>query len=154
MSARVKLLASVHIAKKELGLDEDGYRAIVLRVTKKHSAGDCTDAQLRLLLAEFRKLGWQKGMRPLSTYPKVRMIYAIWKDIRVRLPGDAGDAELRAFVRRQTRTVAHPRGVSAPEFLRGAEADRVIEGLKGWLARLVAPSAAERALKAHQEERP
>jgi hypothetical protein len=63
------------------------------------------------------------------------MIYAIWADIRPLLE-DAGDEALRGFVRRQTKSAVHPDGVDAPEWLNGTDAAKVIEGLKGWLARL------------------
>ena len=42
---------------------------------------------------------------------------------------------LRAFVQRQTKSRLTPDGISAPEFLDGPQANRVIEGLKAWLAR-------------------
>ncbi len=140
--SRSSLLATVHIAKKELQLDDDTYRDVLKRRVGKHSAGDCTDAQLRTLLDEFRRLGWQKRhKRPLSERGHVRMIYAIWSDIVQLLDGSPGDAELRSFVARQTRDRLRPDGVTAPEFLDAADATRVIEGLKGWRARLRAAPA-------------
>ncbi len=137
MSARVKLLATVHIARKEMGWDDATYRAILARTVGKHSAGDCTDKQLGVLLDEFRKLGWKsKGAKRPSDKSQVRLIYSIWKEIKPLLDGKAGDAELRAFVRRQTKSQLRPDGVAAPEFLDAHDAVRVIEGLKGWRDKL------------------
>jgi phage gp16-like protein len=135
--SRTAMLAKVHIAKKELRIDDDAYRAMLKREVGKISSGDCTDAELRKLLDGFRRLGWtQKHKRPLSEKAHVRLIYAIWGDIKPLLDGAAGDGELRSFVARQTRDRLRPQGVSAPEFLDAADATKVIEGLKGWLARL------------------
>lgn len=134
---RRAMLAKVHVAKKQMGLPDDAYRDVLRRVTGAESAAALSAAQLDAVLAEFRRLGWKaKPRRPLSPKPQVRMIYAVWQDIRPHLvvPGD--DSALRAFVRRQTRTPAHPDGVDAPEFLDAEMANRVLEGLKAWRARL------------------
>lgn len=135
MSARAAMLAKAHIARKDLALAEDTYRAIVLRVTGCESAAAASEAQLDALLAEFRRLGWRpkKGRRP-SEIPHVRKIYAIWAELAPLLD-DAGEEALRGFVRRQTRSAKSPAGIERPEWLDGVEAARVIEGLKGWLAR-------------------
>lgn len=37
-SFRSPLLAKIHIARKDLGLDEDTYRAVLIRITGKRSA--------------------------------------------------------------------------------------------------------------------
>jgi phage gp16-like protein len=129
----VKHLAKVHIAKKDLGLDEETYRDIVQRVTGHPSAGECTERQLDELLGEFKRLGWTpkpKGRKPLSKSPRVRKIWALWnqmcKDGLVRVEGHAEQrTALRAFVVRMT-------GVTDPEWLKPAQASQVIEGLKAW----------------------
>ena len=50
---RRALLAKVHVAKKVLGLDDDTYRAVLLRVAGETSAAKCSDAQLVALVKEF-----------------------------------------------------------------------------------------------------
>lgn len=131
----------VQVARKQLGLAEDDYRAILLRVTGHDSSTRCGPSQLDAVLAEFRRLGWKPttpakaGRKPLSQHAQIRMIYAVWQDIRPHLAvGD--DSALRAFVQRQTKTAANPAGVSAPEFLDSGDANKVLEGLKAWRARL------------------
>jgi phage gp16-like protein len=129
----------VQIARRQLGLADDDYRAILLRVTGKSSSRDCGPSHLDALLAEFRRLGWKaaKGSRAPSPKAQLRMIYAVFADIRPHLAvGD--DSTLRAFVRRQTRSEARPGGVDAPEFLSPEEANKVLEGLKAWRARVLA----------------
>jgi phage gp16-like protein len=133
---RRAMIAKIHVARKQTGLDEDTYRELLERVTGHRTSVVCTDAQLGLVLAEFRRLGWRAtAPANASDKPHVRMIYAIWGDIRPLLE-DADDQALRGFVRRQTHSAAHPEGVDAPEWLNGSDAAKVIEGLKGWLARL------------------
>lgn len=133
---RKTMLATVHIARKQLGLDEDAYRDVLERVTGRRSSGDCSVRELRLAIEEFRRLGFAaKPARVASDKPWVRKVYAIWGDIRPLLD-EAADEALRGFVRRQTKSAVHPDGVDAPEWLTAEEAKPVIEGLKGWLARL------------------
>ena len=43
---RRAMIGKVKIAQKELGLDEDTYRALLSRVVGRSSAADCTEAQL------------------------------------------------------------------------------------------------------------
>lgn len=60
------LLAKVHVAKKQLGLSNDDYRAVLLEQFGQDSAGRLTDAQLRKLVAHFRGLGWQDAPKARS----------------------------------------------------------------------------------------
>jgi phage gp16-like protein len=131
MSApRTALLAKMHIARKDLALEEDSYRALLSRVTGCASAADCTDAQLETALAEFRRLGWtpKAKRRPLSTKPHVRKVFALWGAMKPFLRNGTTKA-LCAFVERQT-------GVSDPEWLSPEEATKVVEALKAWARRL------------------
>lgn len=52
------LLAMVHIAKKDLGLNEGEYE-MVLRPFKAASSGELTIAQLERLIDYFKTLGWK-----------------------------------------------------------------------------------------------
>lgn len=73
MESRRSLMAKLHIARKDLGLDEDTYRAMLQNLTGKRSSADCTDRQLMMLVAALRKRGW-KDSRPKG--PKVRPEFA------------------------------------------------------------------------------
>lgn len=130
------MLAKVHIARKELGLDDPTYRALLARVTGHESAASCTDGQLEAVLAELRRLGWKPRSAVPSGKRYVRMIYAIWTEMGPMLGSGGTPAALRTFVQRQTIRPDRPNGVSAPEFLDGPDANKVIEGLKAWKSRL------------------
>lgn len=146
------MLAKVHIAAKELRLSPEAYGDVLLRVTGQESAAGLSDAELHKLLGEFRRLGW-KGGRPVSAKPNVRLVFALWGELRPYL-ADPSVAALRQFCRRQTHSPATPDGVSAPEFLNPKQANLVVEGLKAWLAREKRKRSAERAGAAPAEVRP
>lgn len=59
MSIRNVNLAKVHIAKAQLGLDDDAYRALLARVAGVRSAKDLGPRQVAAVLAEFQRLGWK-----------------------------------------------------------------------------------------------
>ncbi len=122
-------IAKVHVAKKQLAMEDDSYRALLVRMTGKRSSAECSDAQLDAILGEFKRLGFtgEKPKTPRSDKAYVRMIYGIWKDLKPFL-NDHSVRALQSFVKRQT-------DVDAPEFLSPEEANDVIEGLKAWLVR-------------------
>jgi phage gp16-like protein len=51
-------LAKIHIAKAQLGLDDDTYRALLARVAGVRSAKELSPRQIGAVLAEFQRLGW------------------------------------------------------------------------------------------------
>lgn len=146
MSAtRNPMLAKVHIAKKELGLDDATYRAVLERVTGKTSSAGLKDNQLDAVLTEFKRLGWTPKKagaaphRPASDKPHVRKVFAIWADMcRQNIPVINNRTGLVAFVQRMTKTEQRPGGLSDPEWLSPEQANVVVEGLKAWRARELA----------------
>jgi phage gp16-like protein len=125
-------LAKIHVAKKQLGLEEDDYRALLQRATGKVTAKLMTPREHLAVLAEFERLGFKARPARAPRPAHVRHIYALWGDLQKHgavICGPAGAKALRAFVRRQT-------GIAAPEFLTPAQAMPVTEGLKAWIARI------------------
>ena len=126
------LLAKVQIARRQLALADDDYRAILARVTGQTSSKGLPDGALEAVLAEFRRLGWQpkagKGGGGFGK-PHVRKIYALWKEAGiVGAVENASKEALRAFVLRQT-------GKAAPEFCSPGDAAKVTEALKAMIRR-------------------
>lgn len=79
MNIRNVNLAKIHLAKKQLGLDDDTYRAILARVCGVKSAKDLNARQMPLLLQEFERLGWKPvkashGKRPNPAANKAALI--------------------------------------------------------------------------------
>lgn len=131
-------LAKIHIARKKLAMEEDSYRALLRRITGHDTSAALDIIQLDAVLQEFKRLGFHEGVprrwRPASQKPHVRKVFALWHALKPYLE-NGSDSALRAFVRRQTRSAAHPDGVADPAFLNPEDANLVIEGLKAWLKR-------------------
>ena len=130
--------ARVHIARKQLGLCEEDYRAIVLRITAHASLSGLPLAACEAVVAEMRRLGWDGGQRKFRPHPKghVRKIYAMWRELAPHLGSGGSKRSLNAFVERQTRSPERPDGISHVEFLTAEDARSVIEALKAWHARV------------------
>jgi len=69
---RKGLLAKVHIARQQLGLTDDEYRAC-LQALKASSAAELSIAGLELLVDHFKKLGW----RARNSLPKQSRLDAL-----------------------------------------------------------------------------
>lgn len=130
-------LAAIHVAKKQLGLDEDTYRAVLMRVTGKSSAGAMSEAERVRVVEELRRQGFKPASKRGSKGARKRLegrfagkLQALWIAVwNLGLVEDREDGALLAFVKRQTR-IDHTRFLRHPE-----DADAVIEALKAWMAR-------------------
>ncbi|WNJ89148.1 regulatory protein GemA [Bosea sp. 685] len=122
------MLAKIHIAKKELALQDAEYRALLKRVARVESAKDLSDKAAAAVIAEFKRLGWQpkESTRPPAERAEIRMIYALWGALH---SGPLDPKALRTWTK--TRFT-----VSAPEFLKPAQAREAIEQLKAWQKRV------------------
>lgn len=76
--AKRTLIAKIHIAKKDLCMDDATYRDVLIRVTGKNSCKDMTLNELKKVIQDFKRLGfkvkqsWQKvtpkhGRKPTTT---------------------------------------------------------------------------------------
>lgn len=94
MNTRSKDLAKIHMAKKDLGLDDDAYRDALWTVARVRSAKDLDEAGRRKVIAHFVACGWKsqsriekrKGYpgRPANCdkHPQLRKIEALLTDAR------------------------------------------------------------------------
>lgn len=62
-------LSKIHIAKKDLGMDDDTYRAVLSRVAGVRSAKDLNPRQSAAILAEFARLGWKPAAKMAGRKP-------------------------------------------------------------------------------------
>lgn len=128
-----KSIAAIHVAKKQLGLDEDTYRAALMSAVGKSSAGDMTESERQKVLEHFRERGFKArstGRRKPLEGKYAGKLQALWiAGWNLGLVRDRDDRALLSFVKRQT-------GIDHVRFLRhGQDAMKAIEALKGWLAR-------------------
>ncbi len=127
-------IAAIHVSKKQLGLDDDTYRAKLCNITGKSSVKDMTEQERQKVLTVLRN----DGFRPADTKPAggkltgpyAKKLQALWIAAwNLGVVSDRRDAALLAFVKRQT-------GLDAVRFLHHADDARsAIDGLKGWLKR-------------------
>lgn len=130
-------LTAIHVARKQLGLDDDTYRAVLVRATGKPSSADMTQAERQAVLAEFERLGFSRTAAAPSKSPSKRIqgpygkkLQALWIAMwHLGLTRDRTDEGLAAFVLKRV-DVDHMRWLVDP-----IEAKKAIEALKGWMAR-------------------
>jgi len=129
---RSPALAKIHIARKELRLIEQDYRAILMRIAGVTSSAQLTPAAQLKVLAEFERLGWKpvfRGPHKQSDKPGVRLIFGLWTECGRRgIVQDGSRRALCAFVERQT-------GVAQPDWLTPHQVNVVVEGLKAMIGR-------------------
>jgi phage gp16-like protein len=139
---RSGLIGKIHVAKAQLGLDDDTYRAMLKRVTGKESSASCSISQLEGVKAELVNLGWKPakrahpraGKRPLADGEIAGKLRALWiSGYHLGVVKDPSEAALAAFVKRATG--GKKRGVDALQWLTADDARKAIEALKAWLAR-------------------
>ncbi|MCF1446650.1 MULTISPECIES: regulatory protein GemA [Rhizobium/Agrobacterium group] len=128
-------IAAINLAKKQLGLDDDTYRAKLAKITGKCSLRAMTEAERQKVLTVFRKEGFGSapagaGKRKPLAGKFAKKLQALWiAGWNLGVVENRDDAALLAFVTRQT-------GLDHVRFLYHADdAKKAIEGLKTWLAR-------------------
>lgn len=133
---RKALLAKIHIAKKQLGLDDETYRQALKREVNKDSCANMTPDELETVLKAFKKQGFKTRLNsnkkrlspksetlPLNEINKIRAIFIqMGKDGFLR---DASEPALSGFVKRMTK-------VDSVQWLKYKDAVKVLEALKLW----------------------
>lgn len=103
---RNAMLGKVHVQKKQLGLDEDDYRQILMQETGHASAKDCTEAQLEKVLGRFAALGAKPLPKPaakgVAQNPMARKARALWISLyHLGVVRSRDEKALEAFAKRQ-----------------------------------------------------
>ncbi|MDF2141227.1 regulatory protein GemA [Paenirhodobacter sp. CAU 1674] len=131
--------AIINIARQQLGLDEDTYRALLVRVTGTASLRMMSERQKIDVIEELKAKGFKvkKSGRtlPASVKPYIRLIHALWSNCaRLGVIENGSREALRAFCK---RFVAHGHDgvVVDPDLLSYAQATPIIEALKKMEAR-------------------
>ncbi len=128
-------MAKIHIAKKDLGLDDDTYREVLRRKTGRTSAAGMTEVQAQGVIAEMRRLGWKPAAKQtlpgfaIPADPQSRKILALWISLhKAGVVRNGSDQALLKFVKRVA-------GRDRLEWCSSREKNQVIEALKDWLDR-------------------
>ena len=56
-------IAQIHVAKKQLDMDDDSYRDMLERITGQRSAADLNVGQIRDVLTELRRRGFESSYK-------------------------------------------------------------------------------------------
>lgn len=128
------LIAKIHLAKKEMGLVDDDYRAILIRIAGRTSSKDCTIADLRAIVEELKRLGFQprpargrsggRASPKPADHPTARKARALWISLhQLGAIDNPSEQALEAFARRQL-------GVERLQWANQSLAYKLIEALK------------------------
>lgn len=137
---RKKLIQLIHVAKSQLHLDDDTYRASLIRITSKNSTKAMTIPELNKVLDDFKTKGFKVAPQKAGKLKKAdddqsKLIRHLWLSLHalgeVR---DPRESALANYVKRQT-------GVQFLQWLTMSQASTVIESLKKWEMRILKPRA-------------
>lgn len=124
--------AAIHVARKQLGMDDDTARDLYERVTGKRSLRAMSEPERNQVVAEFRKRGFKAASngRKKLTGKYAAKLQALWiAGYNLGIVRNRDDAALIAFVKRQS-------GLDHVRFLQSAaDARSAVEALKSWLTR-------------------
>jgi len=145
---RQPLIRLIHVAKRDLALDDDTYRAMLMAATGKDSSANLSVPQLERVLAHMKKSGFTVRHKARADRPRdsrhatgtlsrsiaqdaqSRKIRALWLSLHeMGAVRDASEAALGAYVRRIT-------SIDALKWISADQASHVIETLKKWQARV------------------
>lgn len=129
------MIQLIHIAKKQLNLDDDTYRQLLLNTTKKTSTTDMTVWELEKILHNMKLKGFKvksskKTGKITATEPVHKKIRSLWLEL-----ADAGEVKNRSE-KAINSYVKRIIGVEVMDWLTNKQAMVVIESLKSWLSRI------------------
>lgn len=133
---RQKMIALIHVAKRELALCDENYRALLSGATGKDSLKDMSLNELQSVIKRFEKFGFTKkntskraGAKKTLDNAQHRMMRALWISLynlgEVR---DPSDAALASYICRMTK-------LTDASWISSHQANKIISGLKEWAGR-------------------
>lgn len=154
---RTSMIKVIHIARRDLHLDDDTYRSLLGAVVPgKSSCRDMTVIELQNVIQALEAKGFKskpqrRSQRRMSAPSDVSLkIRAIWKTMfNQGFVRDGSDIGLDRFVRRHTRIRNGGEGISSLEWLRADAEDNLLESLKQWHIREM-----KKAMLAHHARLP
>ncbi|EDF1295621.1 DUF1018 domain-containing protein [Salmonella enterica subsp. enterica serovar Enteritidis] len=141
--SRTSLIKLIHVARRELQLDDDTYRAFLVQYTGKTSCRELTVAQLEQVLDAMKERGFKKQKK----HPRRRFkghvtprekIYKIWQQMFLDgFISDISDVALDKYVERLTARRNGGQGVSTLAWCHGESLQVVLETIKQWHMRCI-----------------
>lgn len=135
-SGRDQFIVSCQVAKKNLGMDDEAYRSLLLRVAGVRSSTLVSPAKKKDVLEELKRLG-AVNVSQAATEMKDRMqgpyagkLQALWiAGYNLGIINNKTDKACMAFVERMTK-ISHSRFLHQHD-----DGSKAIEALKKWLER-------------------
>lgn len=130
-----KYIKLIHIAKKQLNLDDDTYRHLLTSETKKTSTKDMTVWELEKVIKNLKTKGFKvrsnsKKEKITATKPMHKKIRSLWLTLAEKgAVKNSSEKALNAYIKRIT-------GIELMNWLSDSESIKVIETLKKWLSRV------------------
>lgn len=136
MSARNPLIAKIHVAKKQLALTDESYRDVLRKITGKESSSKMSDYELKAVIEEFNRLGFdgkhrpvKSGQRKMAKGSQAKMIRGLWLQLRdLGVLKNSSEEALLGYVKRMT-------DVDDLQWITPGDAGIVINGLRRWIER-------------------
>ena len=140
---RKLLIKLIHVAKRELAMDDDTYRGILLSIGNVNSSSKLSISKLELVLEHFKQAGFKivpnkAGNLKRANDPQSKKIRALWLQLydlgAVKNPSEYS---LSLYAKRIT-------GVSHLSWLSSDQSSQIIETLKRWIQRMEKEHAAKK----------
>lgn len=135
---RLRYIKLIHVARRELRMDDDTYRLMLsgmVGLEGATSSADLSVPNLQRVLEQLKQRGFKPrpnkvGTRPRANDEQSRKIRSLWLELHdLGAVRDPSEEALANFVKIMTK-------VSALQWLNVAQASRVIENLKQWQRRV------------------
>ena len=149
--ARQRLIRLIHVGKRELGLDDDVYRALLMGSVQKDSTSAMSVPELERVLERMKRSGFKVRVksarppaqsrpgRPLAQYPEARKVRALWLFLhQLGAVKNPSEEALAAYVKRIAK-------VDALQWTNGDQTEALIETLKKWAMRYLPGQVREMA---------
>ncbi|KLV09590.1 Mu gp16 gemA [Photobacterium aquae] len=156
MNHRNRLIQLIHIAKRDLCLDDDTYRALLFANGEHSSCSKMNIKQLEMVLAVMEMQGFRRSKNPAgkeaktpfkrrlspksgkAKHAQIDKIRAIWITMAQQgIVRDSSEAALDKYVSRMTGR-AGQKGVEHVGWLDASQAYIILESLKNWHKRELA----------------
>lgn len=135
---RLRLIKLIHVARRELRMDDDTYRLLLAGMKSLGGATSTADLSIpnlvkvleQLKLRGFKVRSSKTGKRAQAGDEQSKKIRSLWLSLHeLGAVSDPSEEALAKFVLSMTR-------VNALQWLSTAQASRVIEQLKQWMRRV------------------
>lgn len=149
--ARQRLIRLIHVGKRELGLDDEIYRALLMGSVQKDSTSAMSVPELERVLERMKRSGFKVRVksarppaqsrpgRPLAQYPEARKVRALWLFLhQLGVVKNPSEEALAAYVKRIAK-------VDALQWTNGNQTEALIETLKKWAMRYLPGQVREMA---------